>query len=232
MKFLIACSGSGSRWNNYMSTSKHLVPVEGEILLHRTVRLIKERKKEQDEIYIVVSLDNKQYEIKDTNLIIQKFNNECERHEYYNNPFLYVSKNLWSGSGSGSNGTVIIFGDVYFTSEAMNILFNNIYNKEYMFYGREKGSKITGCSWGEIFAISFLESFNDKLWTDICYLKKLKDNGLVNRFLHWEIYRQLQSLNLNKHVIKKNFIEINDFTDDFDFPEDYDRWIERRDGRP
>ena len=47
----------------------------------------------------------------------------------------------------------------------------------------------------------------------------------------WAIYRHLQGLPLRKHRCRQNFLDIDDFTEDFDVPEDYDRWIERFEGR-
>ena len=219
MKFLIACSGKGDRWNNYMNSPKHLINVNGEILLHRTVRMIKERQSNNDTIHIV-AFDNI-YSIFGTHLIIPKYSTVEEKNMHYNYPFIYVSKNMWS---TDSN-TIILFGDVYFTDFAMDTIFSNI-NKshQYLFFGRENASQFTGCQYGELFGMSFNFDFVNTLWENVIEIKNLYDKKLISRFIHWELYRKLESIPLKSHKIKNNFVEINDFTDDFDFPHDYDKW--------
>ena len=52
--------------------------------------------------------------------------------------------------------------------------------------------------------------------------------GWTNRSSLWEIYRASQGIDLNLHQVGGGFTEINDWTNDFDFPRDYDTWISRR----
>ncbi len=42
MKYIIMADGKGTRWNNYGDIPKHFIEVDGETLLARTVRLLKE----------------------------------------------------------------------------------------------------------------------------------------------------------------------------------------------
>jgi hypothetical protein len=227
MKILIACSGNGSRWDNYMNIPKHLININGEILLHRTVRLIK-KVSDLSEIPVeicIVSFEEGLYKVDETTLIKPNIDS-FHRNAYFGSPFLYVSKDWWSKD----DVTVILFGDVYFTEEAMNTILKTT-SSSYLFFGREKGSSITGGRWGEIFAISFVPEFHKKLCNVLDELKKMKDCGILQRFLHWEIYRKLQSINLFEHRIKGNFIEINDFTEDFDDSDDYNDWIMRWNSR-
>ena len=184
------------------------------------MRLIKERVKENYEIHIVAF--DEIYKIDNTVLQIPEYKTVEEKNNHFENPFLYVSKQWWNLDGT----TVILFGDVYFTEKAMDIIINNSCTiHQYMFYGRSHGSSITGCKYGEIFAISFASNFADELWNTIIEVKKLKDDNKINRFISWEIYRKLQSIDLSKHIIKDNFIQIDDFTEDFDYPHDYNLWI-------
>ena len=39
---ILLCGGEATRWNNYLNSPKHLINIEGERLLDRTTRLIKE----------------------------------------------------------------------------------------------------------------------------------------------------------------------------------------------
>ena len=42
MKYVIMAAGAGTRWNNYLGIPKHLIEINGETLLGRTTRLLKE----------------------------------------------------------------------------------------------------------------------------------------------------------------------------------------------
>ena len=41
MKYIIMADGKGKRWNYYNDIPKHLIEIDGETLLERTVRLLK-----------------------------------------------------------------------------------------------------------------------------------------------------------------------------------------------
>ena len=49
--------------------------------------------------------------------------------------------------------------------------------------------------------------------------------GRSNRCKGWEVYRYLHSIPLDEHRVTGNFLEINDFTEDFDFPKDLKTWL-------
>lgn len=45
----------------------------------------------------------------------------------------------------------------------------------------------------------------------------------------WEHYRAMTGQeNLNKHTVTTNFVEIDDWTEDFDFPKDLEEWLKNR----
>lgn len=230
IKVLIACSGKESRWGMYLGVHKHLIVVDGESLLHRTVRLLKHNL-ERLEIFNyeinIVSFHKDLFKVSDTKLIVPNVKNNGELSEYHDSPFLHVSKHLWATATQKYNNktTLILFGDVYFTDEAINKIVNNItMADDYCFYGYQGNQHKKG----EIYGVSFKHIFNNDLWKKILEVKKDYDDKIIKRFLTWEIYRKLQSIDLKKHEIKNSFIEIDDITDDFDFPEDYDKWVYNR----
>ena len=55
MRYVIMANGKGSRWNRYRGIPKHLIEVEGETLLARTTRLV--RQQDQDAEVIITSGD-------------------------------------------------------------------------------------------------------------------------------------------------------------------------------
>ena len=40
MRYIIMADGEGKRWGNYKGVPKHLITVEGETILERTIRLL------------------------------------------------------------------------------------------------------------------------------------------------------------------------------------------------
>lgn len=207
MRFLLACSGKQTRWGNYGGVSKHLIKIDGEPLIERTVRLLKNKCRNTDQIYIV-SFDTNGYTLPGTTLIVPSF----DKQDYQKYPFVSVSTDWWNPDGE----TIILFGDVYFTENAINLLFDNIHKPGCKFYGRSEGSELTGCKWGEIFGVSFPPDEIPRLSRTVAHLKIKFDNGLIFRFITWEVYHS------NSEFL---FIEINDMTEDFDYPQDYINWF-------
>ena len=53
-------------------------------------------------------------------------------------------------------------------------------------------------------------------------IKKLYLEGKINRCIGWEVYRSLNNIPLEEHIISERYIKILDDTDDIDFPQDYE----------
>lgn len=85
------------------------------------------------------------------------------------------------------------------------------------FFGRYGGSSITGKKYGELFGLSFNKLAHTKILNNLKIIKQKFMNKEINRFGGWELYRIINNIDLKIHKIKNYFIEINDFTDDFDF---------------
>jgi hypothetical protein len=105
-------------------------------------------------------------------------------------------------------------------------VYNN--NTKWHVYGRPDGSKLTGKKYGEIFAQSFypidLKNHEEKLF----YIIDLYKNKIIKRCIGWEHYRAMQNVagsDLNLHKIYNDFFIIDDWTDDFDSPNDYENFI-------
>ena len=242
IKFLIACSGDEKRWDNYLGVSKHLVEINGERLLDRTIRLIKERIKDKHTGRYTINVIgfSKLYKTNNSVLKVPHYSSQEEKDKHCEYPFLYVSKKWWTDnkldvqsnnkpdSKPDINTIIILFGDVYFTEEAIDTIIETASKSDqYEFYGRSNASTITKKPYGEIFGVSIPKSSMETVWDAILEVKKLRDDDKIDTFSEWEIYRKLQSIDLYSYEIKDNFTIIDDFTEDFDCPEDYDMWIEQ-----
>ena len=201
---IILCAGTGERWGNFLGSPKHLIEIDGERLIDRTVRLIKAFSNDKTDIFIVANNDSR-YEIDGCKLFIPEKNLQIGRADQYIN-----SKQLWNKEGR----TIIFFGDVWFSEFCMKSIMQNM-DKDWTTFGRKGGSVITGHPWTEPFAHSFypdqmhmLEEILNKMIKEF-QEKKTLEIGF------WASYLSMIS----------RFFQIDDFTDDFDFPRDYKCWI-------
>ena len=71
IRAIIIAAGEASRWGNYKGIPKHLIEIDNEPILYRTVRLLKEN--DLDNIYIVAP-DDDRYKVPGSKLYIPKKN--------------------------------------------------------------------------------------------------------------------------------------------------------------
>ncbi len=139
------------------------------------------------------------------------------------------SRELWSKGGR----TLIFYGDVYFTNEAMDTIIDYPLS-HYILHCRPFNSKLTGTPYGECFAISFYDHLNKEVEKQMLRAVRLFDEGIMNKLGGWEAYRMMLGDLLPEHMAGDHWLTghnlnaINDWTDDFDIPRDYDRFIENR----
>jgi len=217
MRAIIIAAGEASRWKNHLGIPKHFAPVEDEPIIVRTVRLLKERNIK--EIFIV-GPDDDRYKIDGSTLYTPVKEPENQDADKFLN-----SRNLWNNNGR----TVVFYGDVFFTEDAMDSI---VYSEElkWTLFCRFNASTLTGTKWGECFAQSFypedISIHKEKLY----YIAELKRKNIIDRCGGWEHYRAMNGAvdkSVNEHRVYQKYFIIDDWTDDFDYPEDYDRFIKR-----
>jgi len=220
MRAIIIAAGEGSRWGDYTGVPKHLVKVDGEPILYRTIRLLKENS--VNEIIVVGPLDSR-YNPNGVNLFVP-----VKHQEYADADKFLSSEILWNHVGR----TITLFGDVFFSKDAITKIVSNN-RTSWTVFGRSGRSEFTGTPYGEIFAHSFFPNDIPKHKECLNILVdavKAKDAKKGNGWEHYKVMRGVRGRDIkkSKNIIDENFIEIDDWTEDFDFPEDYDRFIERR----
>ncbi|HVX84500.1 MAG TPA: NTP transferase domain-containing protein [Phycisphaerae bacterium] len=204
-RVILMCAGRGERWGDHRGAPKHLVEVDGEALLDRTVRMVRARTGAE---VVIVAFD-KAYE-----------RAGCVRHVPAHGPEHFCdadkflsSRELWGRSGQ----TVLLYGDVFFTEKALDAILE--FRGEYQFFGRREGSYYTGRAWRELFAISFSPAGAEPLRACMEAVKVEQATGRQGNCGGWRVYERLHGSS------GQRFTVIDDFTDDFDYPEDYERWL-------
>ena len=221
-KVLILAQGNARRWKTDQSESsglflgvpKHLITIEGETILQRARRLFTDAGCEvvvigpQDERYgETVTLDN-------------PFPTETEQDK------LIATQPLWSVD----NRTIIAWGDCFYTEAAVQTIVNHT-SDDIHYFRRPGASNITGHKWDESFAVSFgpdqhqrVIECADKVVAAIRTKKIRKDHIRTHYAAH------LGHANLDDVKALENTpfqTIIDDWTDDFDRPDEWARWIGR-----
>jgi hypothetical protein len=207
LKVLVLAAGNGDRWENYRGTAKHFLNVEGEVLIERTVRQLK---RYTNDIVVVGSSDA--YAIEGTSLYITK--PAAEDADFGDLLKFYSSMTLWSDTR-----TVLVFGDVYFTDEAMDQIMTT--DDSFTFLLRDSLEALGG-SRREVFAISFDSSVNSLIRQHMLAL--IRDKS-APRAGGWVLYKSLTRPHWD---VTQHCIKIDDWTTDFDYPEDLDEWESKR----
>lgn len=115
MKYIVMCAGNGKRWNNYLGIPKHFVKINGETLIGRTTRLLKENGVED---YIITTSDER---YKEYGEIRPQTYNDCEVDRF---------------EDIDQEEICYLYGDVYYTENALKTIINTP-TDEILFFGSE-----------------------------------------------------------------------------------------------
>jgi hypothetical protein len=205
VRAIILADGPAKRWNH--PTPKHLITLNDEVLLHRTVRQLKSRAVTD----LWVTSHDVRYEITGVNRF------EPENNEFQIDQF-YACSPLWRHHGP----VVFLYGDVYFSEAAMDTILGSITNS-YLYFQRTHGSKVTGKIWKEGFAMKVANT--ELFYHALATLRHL----IVTRAIehaHHQVQGYLEGNGTGHYWgLGPHGIEIDDETDDFDSPEEVTQWL-------
>ena len=119
MKYIIMADGKGTRWNNYKNVPKHLVEVNGEVLLARIVRLLKKFDKDSD---VIITSHDTRYEF-DGSTRYEPLNNMLEIDRF---TYELIDNNI-----------CFLYGDTYYTEETIKKIIDSD-PEDILFFGNQK----------------------------------------------------------------------------------------------
>ena len=132
MKYIIMADGKGTRWNNSLGIPKHLVEIQGERLLDRTVRQIKTLDKKAD---VIITSHDERYEIEGATRYEPKNNvMEIDRFTYE-----LIEDNV-----------CFLYGDTFYTDEAMETIVNT-HTDKLLFFGSKRSIVAIKVAVAEVF---------------------------------------------------------------------------------
>jgi hypothetical protein len=215
-KYIIQAAGEQTRWNNYLGVDKHYAILDGEPLIERTVRQLNEHDIDKSDIIVV----SHKYTLKNATNYRP---DPTIKHQYADAAKFLDSHKIWNRKGR----TVIIYGDVYFTDEAIKTIIE-YQPTDWRNFCRPWKSQHTGTPWGECFAISFYPKQQIRALNELYRIANLHTTGKISRCGGWEWTRAMagkpdsQIRHPHQHNLKEYYI-IDDLTDDIDYPQDYER---------
>jgi hypothetical protein len=104
-------------------------------------------------------------------------------------------------------------------------------HRDWTLFCRPYGSEVTGSRHGECFAQSFYPEHIAEHKNALHKIANLYRQGKLRRCGGWEHYRVMSGARddeLNIHAMRGRFVKIDDWTEDFDYPEDYILWTRRK----
>lgn len=194
MKYIILCGSNHALING---TPRQLVKICGERILDRTIRLLRQNGVED----ISITATDPAFEGVDAKII---------PHD---------------GSGHWVNGfppldapTCIIFGDVYFSPDAIKTIVETETDDVEFFGSTPPFAPNYPKHWAEPFAFKIVNTqhFEDS----VAEIKRLKAGNVFSRDpISWELWQVIKGTPLN-NIIYNNYTAINDYTCDIDDPQD------------
>ena len=198
-------------WPNDRGHTRHMVPIHGEPLIHRTQRQLADRG--VTDVRVFADADCAEYVSTGTHEIPRPVDRDWVQE-------WEPSQHLWLPKGR----TIILYGDVFFTYTLMDIMCADT-GDPWNVYARHGGSSgHTGKWYGEMFGWVFTDTAAPFLIGAQREAIRAKESGEWNRALGWEVYRIALGQWPGHHYKGAHFVDWDDASDDFDFPDDFDTW--------
>lgn len=193
MRIVIMADGRGSRWENHLGIPKHFVPVKGEKLIGRTVRLLTAVKTERPLEVIVTSHDGR-YEFEG-----------CIRYEPQNNIYeidRFTEELI-------EDDMCFLYGDTYYTEETLRKILE-FETDSVLFFGNR-------CS---IVGVKIKDAKVFKKHKD--RVKRFYLEGKIEKCIGWQVFQSLTGQNFDALMrYDRNFVFTDKTTRDINTPKDY-----------
>lgn len=227
MRWVIPCAGMATRWGDDQRAKQLLVVSDGEPLLARTLRQIHARDDSAD-VVVVTRPEQRWHDM------IARWGGRVAVADRRENRFqadkLASSAHLWDPAGR----TNVLWGDVWWSDVALDMVVAATAPWQAML--RFGPSQFTGCDHGEFFGFTFVPSEQRRLRAAVERTVSLASVGTLHDWSGgWQLLMAAadaeDDLLCGQNVLAilaqryaQFVIEIDDFTDDFDYPADVDLW--------
>ena len=203
MRYIIMCGGTYQLWQ----TPRQLIKVDGEPIVSRTIRLLREHGVED----IAISSN------------LPAFNGLGVPVLEHDNNFVvhgpWKSTGYWCDAFYPTDEPVCyLFGDVIFSPEAIRTIVETDTDDIEFFASAPPFAKEYPKQWAEPFALKVVNT--EHLKHAISLTKQYQDRGMFKRKpIMWELWQVIQAAPLNQ-IDYDSYVAINDYTCDIDDPEE------------
>lgn len=184
--------GKGTRWQNYNDIPKHFIEINGETLLARTVRLLRQG---DPGCEVIITSHDPRYEVEG-----------ATRYEPVNN---HLEIDRFTEELIADN-VCFLYGDTYYSEDAAYIIINTE-AEDILFFGNQRSIVAVKVADGELF-----RSHVDRV-------RQLFIEGKIEKCIGWQVYQSFTGLPFGEKKIESKYIILEDSTEDFNSPEDYNR---------
>ena len=204
MQYIIMCGGT---YDN-MKTPKQMIEINGEMLVARTIRLLRENGVED----IAISSLDKRFDIFGVPRL--EHNNEYETN------MDKTIKGYWVDAFYPTNEpTTYLYGDVYYSENCIKTIVETQTDDILFFASTIPCRPDYFKMWEEPYAFKVVNQARFRRAIEVC--KKKRDRGeTVREPISWEVYRVLNGIPINLHRIRGGFVAINDESTDVDYEEE------------
>ena len=192
MKYIIMADGKGTRWNNYHNIPKHFIEIDGETLLARTVRLLRENDARAD---IVITSHDPRYEVPG-----------ARRYEPQNN-HLEIDRFT---EELIADDVCFLYGDTFYSESVIQKIADTPAEK-LLFFGNTRSIVAIKVADGALFR------------QHVDRVRALFLAGKIEKCIGWQVYQSFEGLPFGEKTIAADYILIQDVTEDFNSPADYNR---------
>lgn len=221
MRAVICCAGDGKRWNDHLGGPKQLViSIDGENILRRTVRLLREHgvtdiviaaPRQDPDRYAVPGARVEPIDPVVTGTSMDKF---------------LATEHLW-----GKGRTTLLWGDVYYTEQAIETIVSHRGRGQH-YFRRPGPSEITGHPRDESWAVTFTATVKGTVLAgarEVARAVKSRQVRVCHIRAHYAQHlglppeRWADDLDAVRDTPGQTIID--DWTDDFDRPCELHRWV-------
>ena len=208
MKYVIMCGGT---YNNF-EEPKQFFKINGERLVDRTIRLLRENGVED----IVITSNNPAFDSCGVPRVSDE-NNTFSQDKSWTN-----MKGFWLDAYYRFNEpTCYLHGDVFYSQKAIKTIVETT-PSEFVLFGTNPAATTPNRRikpWVE--PLGFKVVNYETFYSGIDAVKLLFIQKRTRRHpISWELYRYLCGYNINSSRLEKNWVCINDISNDIDSPQD------------
>ena len=244
LEIYITCGGNGSRWDDFMNLPKQLVdPGDGVPLVQRTINQLS-RVLPDKKISVIVRKGDKQFDDIQAASLIHR-SDDIDR-----SICLEVLEHTEGGHDSRTN-VLWVYGDVYLSDSGICKIRDQVVNhaNTYCLFGRKAANSFYGTSGGEDFAVYVPAKDKRRIIEYYRFLRKLYLGTPLHKYRTWELislisilndsesrslcspglvnerasdtYAAVAAIRESKDFHPLHWVDINDESEDFDFPFEY-----------